>query len=168
MDLAGRFHRLARPERADLAVHGYPEIGAEAAPIDQPVADTWPSARRRVRFAWSIHDFTAHLAIRCGVRAVSYCSRILCMPRGNPSPKLAITIDPDIHENVLAAAARDGVSVSAWMTAAAREALQRRAGLAAVARWEEQHGRFTTEEMNEARRSVRAQLRRSRTARRPA
>ena len=100
--------------------------------------------------------------------AVSYCSRILCMPRGNPSPKLAITIDPDIHENILAAAARDGVSVSAWMTIAAREALQRRAGLAAVALWEKQHGRFTPEEMNEARRNVRAQLRTSRTVRRPA
>jgi len=29
--------------------------------------------------------------------------------------------------------------------------------------WEKQHGRFTTEEMNEARRGVRAQLRTSRT-----
>ncbi len=90
------------------------------------------------------------------------------MPRGNPSPKLAITIDPDIHENILAAAARDGVSVSAWMTGAAREALRRRAGLAAVALWEKQHGRLTAEEMNEARRNVRAQLRTSRTVRRPA
>jgi hypothetical protein len=90
------------------------------------------------------------------------------MPRGNPSPKLAITIDPDIHENILAAAAREGVSVSAWMTAAARMALQRRAGLAAVALWEKQHGSFTTEEINEARRSVRAQLRTSRTVRRSA
>jgi hypothetical protein len=81
------------------------------------------------------------------------------MPRGNPSPKLAITVDPEIHEKVLAAAAGDGVSVSAWMTAAAREALQRRAGLAAVALWERQHGAFTPEEMDEARRSVRAQLR---------
>jgi hypothetical protein len=27
------------------------------------------------------------------------------MPRGNPSPKLAITVDPEIHENILAAAA---------------------------------------------------------------
>lgn len=26
------------------------------------------------------------------------------MPRGNPSPKLAITIDPKVHERVLAAA----------------------------------------------------------------
>ena len=80
------------------------------------------------------------------------------MPRGNPSPKLAITIDPDIHEKVLAAAARERVSVSAWMTAAARKALQQRAGLAAVGLWEKQHGRFTTEEMDEARRNVRAQL----------
>ena len=90
------------------------------------------------------------------------------MPRGNPSPKLAITIDPDIHKNILAAAARDGVSVSAWMTTAAREALRRRAGLAAIARWEKQHGRLTTEEMNEARRRVRAQLGASRTVRRRA
>ena len=90
------------------------------------------------------------------------------MPRGNSSPKLSITVDPDIHENILAAAARDGVSVSAWMTTAAREALQRRAGLAAVGLWEKRHGRFTPEEMTEARRSVRAQLRTPRTLRRPA
>ena len=107
-------------------------------------------------------------AIRYDLGVVSYSGRIICMPRGNPSPKLAITIDPDIHQNVLAAAARDGLSVSAWMTAAAREALQRRAGLAAVALWERQHGRFTAEEMNEARRNVRAQLRTSRTVRRSA
>src|SRR5262249_23607356 len=109
-----------------------------------------------------------YLAVRRDLSVVSYCGRILCMPRGNPSPKLAITVDPDIHKNILEAAARDGVSVSAWMTAAARTALQRRAGLAAVALWENQHGRFTTEEMNEARRSVRAQLRTSRAARRSA
>jgi hypothetical protein len=90
------------------------------------------------------------------------------MPRGNPSPKLAITIDPHVHENILAAAAHDKVSVSAWMTAAAREALRRRAGLTAVAQWEKQHGRLTTEEMDEARRSVRDQLRKPRTARRSA
>jgi hypothetical protein len=90
------------------------------------------------------------------------------MPRGNPSPKLAITIDPDIHESILAAAARDGVSISAWMTTAAREALQRRAGLAAIAQWEKQHGRLTAEEMDEARRNVRAQLRTPRALRRPA
>ncbi|MBI4905197.1 MAG: hypothetical protein HY820_16295 [Acidobacteria bacterium] len=81
---------------------------------------------------------------------------------------MAITIDPDVHKNVLAAAALDGLSVSAWMTTAAREALQRRAGLDAVARWEKQHGQFTSEEMNEAHRSVRAQSGLARKARRPA
>ena len=90
------------------------------------------------------------------------------MPRGNPSPKLAITINPDVHQKILAAAARDGLSVSAWMTVAAREALRRRAGLAAVALWEEEHGQFTAEEINEARRRVSAQLTISRAARRPA
>ena len=65
------------------------------------------------------------------------------MPRGNPSPKLAITVDPNIHET------------------AVRMAVRRRAGLAAVAQWEKQHGAFTTDEMNEARRNVRAQLRTS-------
>ena len=56
------------------------------------------------------------------------------MPRGNPSPKLAITVDPDVHAAVVEAAAAEGVSVSAWMTAAARRALRVRSGLAAVAR----------------------------------
>jgi hypothetical protein len=80
------------------------------------------------------------------------------MSHSNRSPKTAITIDPDVYENILAAAARDGVSVSAWMSVAVREALQRRAGLAAVALWEKQHGRFSAEEMDEARRRVQAQL----------
>ncbi|HEX4135227.1 MAG TPA: hypothetical protein VHY84_11500 [Bryobacteraceae bacterium] len=54
------------------------------------------------------------------------------------------------------------------MTIAAREALQRRAGLATVALWEKEHGHFSAEEMNEARRSVLTQLLTSRTVRRPA
>ena len=90
------------------------------------------------------------------------------MPRGNPSPKLAITIDPEVHRKILTAAAGDGVSVSAWMTRAAREALQRRAGLAAVAAWEKEHGQFSADEMNEARRRVREQLRMPRKVRRTA
>ncbi len=90
------------------------------------------------------------------------------MPRGKPSPKLAITIDPTIHEKVLAAATREGVSISAWMTGAAREALQRRAGLAAIAEWEKEQGPFSAKEMTKARRIVRAQLRTARPVRRPA
>ncbi len=76
------------------------------------------------------------------------------MPRGNPSPKLAITVDPDVHAQVVAAAAAEGVSVSAWMTAAARRALRLRDGLAAVAEWEAEHGALTGEELDAARHRV--------------
>jgi len=73
------------------------------------------------------------------------------VPRGNPSPKLAITVDPDVHAQVVAAAAADGVSVSAWMTAAARRALLLRDGMAAVAEWEAEHGPLTAQELADAR-----------------
>lgn len=73
------------------------------------------------------------------------------MPRGNPSPKLAITVDPDVHAQVIAAAAAEGVSVSAWMTSAARRVLRLRDGLAAVAEWEAEHGALTPAELDAAR-----------------
>ena len=76
------------------------------------------------------------------------------MPRGRPSPKLAITVDPDVHAQIVAAAAADGLSVSAWMTAAARRALTARDGLAAVAEWEAEHGALTREELEAARQKV--------------
>lgn len=76
------------------------------------------------------------------------------MPRGRPSPKLAITVDPEVHEGIVAAAAADGLSVSAWMTEAARRALLVRDGLAAVAEWEAEHGALTDAEMAEARQRV--------------
>jgi hypothetical protein len=81
------------------------------------------------------------------------------MPRGKPSPKLAITVDPDVHDRVLAAAAEEGVSVSAWMTAAARQALLVRDGLAAVAEWEAEHGRLSEDEMDAARGRVATEAR---------
>lgn len=76
------------------------------------------------------------------------------MPRGRPSPKLAITVDPDVHERVIAAARDDGVSVSAWMTGAARRALLIRDGLRAVAEWEAENGALTDSELEGARHRV--------------
>ncbi len=76
------------------------------------------------------------------------------MARGNPARKLAITVDPEVHARVAAAAAAEGVSVSAWMTAAARRALMLRDGLAAVAEWEAEHGALTSEELDAARRRI--------------
>lgn len=76
------------------------------------------------------------------------------MPSGNRPPELAITVDPDIHRQVVEAAAAEGVSVSSWMTTAARRALKARDGLAAVAEWETEHGPPTAAELVEARRRV--------------
>ena len=76
------------------------------------------------------------------------------MPRGSPSPKLAITVDSDVHARVVAAAADEGVSVSAWMTAAARRSLLVRDGLRAVSEWEKEHGAFSDAEIEAARRRV--------------
>ena len=83
------------------------------------------------------------------------------MPRGKPSPKLAITVDPEVHERVVAAAAEDGLSVSAWMTAAARRALLSRDGLAAVSEWEQEHGPLTDTELRSARERVADEIRSS-------
>lgn len=76
------------------------------------------------------------------------------MPRGNPAAKLAITIDPDVHKGVVAAAATERVSVSAWMTNAAKRELLIRDGLAAVAEWEAEHGAFSADEMAAASRRI--------------
>jgi len=86
------------------------------------------------------------------------------VPRGKPSPKLAITVDADVHERVVDAAAEEGVSVSAWMTDAARRRLLARDGLAAVAEWEAEHGALSDVEMDAARDRVRRQVRKRPTA----
>ena len=92
------------------------------------------------------------------------------MSVGNPPPKLSITIPPDIHAQVLKAAAGCGVSVSVWITDAARLALKIRDGLAAVAEWEAEHGAFTEAELKAARqrfastRRPRRSIRRRRSA----
>jgi len=79
---------------------------------------------------------------------------VVAMPKGHPSPKLAITVDPDVHAGVVAAAQAEGVSVSAWMTSAARKVLKLKDGLAAVAEWEAEHGAFTEAELEAARERV--------------
>ena len=79
------------------------------------------------------------------------------MPRGSPAIKLAITVDQDVHAGVVRAASEENLSVSAWMTDAARRSLRIRDGLAAVSEWEAQHGAFTPLELEQARQRVRLQ-----------
>lgn len=88
------------------------------------------------------------------------------MPRGKPSPKLAITVDPEVHAGVVAAASEEGVSVSAWMTNAARRQLLVRDGLKAVAEWEAEQGPLSEAELADAQRRVAEEVRK--LTRRPA
>ncbi|HEU4582079.1 MAG TPA: hypothetical protein VFS67_27675 [Polyangiaceae bacterium] len=73
------------------------------------------------------------------------------MPRGSPAVKLAITVDRDVHAKILRAVEAEGSSVSAWLTAAARQALRVRDGLLAVAEWEAEHGALSEVELEAAR-----------------
>lgn len=84
------------------------------------------------------------------------------MPRGSPAVKLAISVDRNVHAKVLDAAEAEGLSVSAWMTAAARRALRVRDGLAAVSEWEAEQGPLTSEELDAARRRIQTRGRRVR------
>ena len=86
------------------------------------------------------------------------------MPRGNPALKLAISMDSEVHAKVIDAASADDVSVSAWITAAARRALRVRDGLAAVSEWEREHGTLTAQELQAARRRLAGKRRRRRRA----
>ncbi|MDA8312267.1 MAG: hypothetical protein M0Z46_16995 [Actinomycetota bacterium] len=61
--------------------------------------------------------------------------------------------------NVAPIAAEEGLSVSAWMTAAARRALLLRDGLAAVAEWEQENGALTEDGVKAARHRLTEQLR---------
>ena len=76
------------------------------------------------------------------------------MPRGAPALKLAITVDRDVHAKVIEAAAHDRMSVSAWLTEAARRAIKIREGLAAVGEWEAEHGPLSAEELAAARKRI--------------
>ncbi len=76
------------------------------------------------------------------------------MPRGTPAIKLAITVDAGVHAKLLRAAEAEGMSVSAWMTAAARRALRIRDGLSAVKEWEAEHRPLTEHELEAARRRI--------------
>ena len=80
------------------------------------------------------------------------------MPRGAPSPKISISMAPEVHTRLVEAAEAEGVSVSAWISRAAEERLAISDGLALVVQWEAEHGAFTVDELARADVRVRADL----------
>jgi hypothetical protein len=64
--------------------------------------------------------------------------------------KRSISMPPDLDAEIAAAAARAGLSYSAWLADTARKEFTIRAGLAAVSQFERSHGAFTPEELSAA------------------
>jgi hypothetical protein len=61
--------------------------------------------------------------------------------------KLSVALDESVARGAAEAATRHGVSLSAWLNAAAERALLVEEGLAAVKAWEAEHGELTTDEL---------------------
>ena len=61
--------------------------------------------------------------------------------------KLSVALDERVAAGAASAAEMHGVSLSAWINAAAERALVVEAGLAAVRSWEAEHGELTADEL---------------------
>ena len=61
--------------------------------------------------------------------------------------KLSVALDDAVARAAAASAKRQGVSLSAWLDRAAREALAIEDGLRAVAEWEARHGALAPAEL---------------------
>jgi len=61
--------------------------------------------------------------------------------------KLSVSLDESVAERAATAAERHGLSLSAWLNAAAERALVLEAGLAAVRDWEADHGVLSDQEL---------------------
>ena len=78
--------------------------------------------------------------------------------------KRSISMPPDLDAEIAAAAARAGMSYSAWLADTARKEFAIRAGLAAVSQFERDHGTFTPEEVSAAEEWAATALERARRA----
>jgi hypothetical protein len=71
-----------------------------------------------------------------------------------PAAKPTISLDPELRDQIEAAAASAGVSFSAWLADAARQRLRKDRLLGLIAEWEAEHGEITEAEAA----AVRAEL----------
>ncbi len=75
------------------------------------------------------------------------CDTVVCMAQVD---RISVTMPPDLGEGVRQAAARQGTSVSAWLTEAAADKLRNELLGAALDQWEAEDGLFTQAELDEA------------------
>jgi hypothetical protein len=72
---------------------------------------------------------------------------LVCVPRVD---RFSVTMPPDLGEGVRQAAARQGTSVSTWLTEAAADKLRNELLGTALDQWEAEDGPFTADELDEA------------------
>jgi hypothetical protein len=75
------------------------------------------------------------------------CDIIVCVAQVD---RFSVTMPPELGEGVRQAAARQGVSVSAWLSEAAADRLRNELLGAALDAWESEDGSFTESELNAA------------------
>jgi hypothetical protein len=75
------------------------------------------------------------------------CDTIVCMAQVD---RFSVTMPPELGEGVRQAAARQGTSVSTWLTEAAADKLRNEFLGAALDQWEAEDGSFTQAELDEA------------------
>ena len=85
-----------------------------------------------------------------------------------PVKKLSIALDARVAGRASRSAGRAGLSLSAWLSRAAENALAVEDGLAGVAEWEHENGPLTAEEIAAAAAVLDRRIPRSKTRRRTA
>lgn len=75
------------------------------------------------------------------------CHTIVCMAQVD---RFSVTMPPELGEGVRQAAARQGTSVSTWLSEAAADRLRNELLGAALDEWESEDGPFTEAELNAA------------------
>jgi hypothetical protein len=75
------------------------------------------------------------------------CDTVVCMAQVD---RFSVTMPPELGEGVRQAAARQGTSVSTWLTEAAADKLRNELLGTALDQWESEDGAFTQAELEEA------------------
>jgi hypothetical protein len=78
--------------------------------------------------------------------------------------KLSVALDPSVADAAAEAAEREGLSLSAWLSRAAEQALVLDRGLQAVGAWERDNGALTAIELADADKVLNRILSRARRA----
>ncbi len=95
--------------------------------------------------------------MRARVTHTVECVTIVCMAQVD---RLSVTMPPEIGTAVREAAAREGTSVSTWLTEAAAQRLRNDLLGSALDQWEAEDGPFGEDELNAAAEALRGARRR--------